>query len=154
MQVLVTGASGFVGNEVVKDLLARGHEVKPLVRKGSEKKLKERHKVEVVLGDCLHPEVLHQAASGCDAVIHLVGIIREFPGKGVTFERVHVQATRNVVDATKAAGARRYLHMSALGARPQPADPYHVTNFQADEYVINSGLAYTIFRPSVIFNVT
>lgn len=151
MQVLVTGASGFVGNEVVKELLSRGHQVKALVRQGSEKKLKARDKVEVVFGDCLHPEVLNQAASGCDVVIHLVGIIREFPGKGVTFERVHVQATRNVVDAAKAAGAKRYLHMSALGARPQPADPYHVTNFQADQYVINSGLAYTIFRPSVIY---
>jgi uncharacterized protein YbjT (DUF2867 family) len=151
MQVFVTGASGFVGNEVVKELLARGHQVKALVRKGSEKKLEARHKVEVVFGDCLHPEILNQAAAGCDAIIHLVGIIREFPGKGVTFERLHVQATQNVVDAAKAAGARRYLHMSALGARPDPADPYHVTNFQADQYVINSGLAYTIFRPSVIY---
>jgi NADH dehydrogenase len=80
-----------------------------------------------------------------------VGIIREFPGRGVTFEAVHVQATHNVVDAAMAAGARRYLHMSALGARPEPADPYHVTNFRADEYVVNSGLTYTIFRPSVIY---
>jgi NADH dehydrogenase len=151
MRVFVTGASGFVGNEVVRELLARGHQVRALVRQGSEKKLKARDQVQVVSGDCLHPEILHQAASGCDAVIHLVGIIREFPGKGVTFERVHVQATRNVVDAALAAGARRYLHMSALGARAQPADPYHVTNWQADEYVLNSGLAYTIFRPSIIY---
>ncbi len=151
MQVLVTGASGFVGNVVVSELLARGHGVKTLVRKGSEKKLKARDQVQVVQGDCLHPEILEQAAAGCDAVIHLVGIIREFPGKGVTFEQVHVQATKNVVNAAIAAGARRYLHMSALGARPQPADPYHVTNWQADEFVVNSGLAYTIFRPSVIY---
>jgi NADH dehydrogenase len=151
MQVLVTGASGFVGNEVVRELLARGHQVKALVRRGSERKLKERDRVEVVSGDCLHLEMLGPALGGCDAAIHLVGIIREFPGKGVTFERVHVQATRNVVDAAKAAGVRRYLHMSALGARPEPADPYHLTNWQADEYVVNSGLAYTIFRPSVIY---
>jgi NADH dehydrogenase len=107
--------------------------------------------VEIHLGDCLDRNALPQAAAGCDAVIHLVGIIREFPGRGVTFERIHVQATQNVVDAARSAGARRYLHMSALGARPEPADPYHVTNYRADEYVINSGLAYTIFRPSVIY---
>jgi uncharacterized protein YbjT (DUF2867 family) len=151
MRVLVTGASGFVGNEVVRELLNRGHEVRALVRPRSQKKLQDRDRVEVVQGDCLHPEILQDAAQGCDAVIHLVGIIREFPGRGVTFERVHVKATQNVVDAAKIAGVRRYLHMSALGARPEPADPYHVTNFKADCYVINSGLAYTIFRPSVIY---
>lgn len=151
MKVLVTGASGFVGNEVVKELLAQGHEVRALVRKGSEKKVKERKRVEIFPGDCLHPEALDPAAAGCDAVIHLVGIIREFPGRGITFEGVHVQATQNVVDATKAGGAKRYLHMSALGARPEPADPYQITNFRADEYVINSGLTYTIFRPSIIY---
>ena len=151
MQVLVTGASGFVGNVVVNELLAQGHAVRALVRRGSEKKLKERERVEIAFGDCLDHEALERAAADCEAVMHLVGIIREFPGRGITFEQVHVQATRNVVDAAKAAGARRYLHMSALGARPEPADPYHVTNFRADEYVINSGLSYTIFRPSVIY---
>ncbi len=151
MRVLVTGASGFVGNAVVRELLAQGHEVRALVRRGSEKKLQERDQVELAPGDCLDHEALEEAAAGCDAVIHLVGIIREFPGRGVTFEQVHVQATRNVVDAAKGAGARRYLHMSALGARPEPADPYHLTNYRADEYVINSGLTYTIFRPSIIY---
>jgi NADH dehydrogenase len=151
MRVLVTGASGFVGHEVVGELLARGHEVRALVRPRSEKKFRHRHQVEIASGDCLHPEALARAALDCDAVIHLVGIIREFPGRGVTFEAVHVQATKNVVDAAKAGGVQRFLHMSALGARPEPADPYHVTNFRADEYVKASGLTYTIFRPSVIY---
>jgi uncharacterized protein YbjT (DUF2867 family) len=151
MRVLVTGATGFVGREVVQELLKRGHEVRALVRRGSLKKLKNEPGVEVFPGDCLHPETVAPAAAGCDAVIHLVGIIREFPGRGVTFERVHVQATQNLVDAARTAGVRRFLHMSALGARPEPADPYHVTNFRADEYVKASGLAYTIFRPSVVY---
>jgi NADH dehydrogenase len=151
MRVLVTGASGFVGNEVVRELLARGHEVRALVRPGSEKKLRERQRVEVVSGDCLHPEALAPGVAGCEAVIHLIGIIREFPGRGVTFERVHVQATQNLVEAARAAGVRRFLHMSALGARPRFADPYHLTNWQAEELVRASGLIYTIFRPSVIY---
>ena len=151
MRVLVTGATGFVGREVVQELLQRGYAVRALVRKGSEKKLRDEQGVEIFPGDCLLPETVAPAVAGCDAVIHLVGIIREFPGRGVTFERVHVQATRNLVDMARAAGVRRYLHMSALGARSEPADPYHVTNFRADEYIKASGLPYTIFRPSVIY---
>lgn len=151
MRVLVTGATGFVGNEVVKELLARGHRVRALVRAGSEDKLQVRDRVGEFFGDILDRQTVFQAAQGCDAVIHLVGIIREFPCRGVTFERLHVEATHNVVDAAKAAVASRYVQMSALGARPEPADPYHTTNHRADEYVTASGLDWTIFRPSVIY---
>jgi len=151
MQVLVTGGSGFVGNRVVAELLARRHQVRALVRPGSEGKLKDLNRVEVAWGSILDEAAVAEAARGCDAVIHLVGIIREFPGRGVTFEAVHVRATKVLVDAARGAGIRRFLHMSALGARGRNADPYHVTNFQAEEYVRHSGLTYTIFRPSVIY---
>src|SRR3974377_681354 len=115
MRVLGSGANGCVGREVVQELLKRGHEVRALVRRRSEKKLRNEKRVEIFAGDCLLPETVAPASEGCDAVIHLVGIIREFPGRGVTFERVHVQATQNLVDVAKAAGARRSLHMSASG---------------------------------------
>lgn len=151
MRVLVTGATGFVGRYVVRELLTRGHDVRCLVRPGSEGKLEPWEGVGVCAGDVLHPEEVARAAQGCEAAVHLVGIIREFPGRGVTFEKVHVQATENVVHAARDAGARRFLQMSALGARPEPADPYHVTNFRADELVQKSGIPYTIFRPSVIY---
>ncbi|MEW6660215.1 MAG: complex I NDUFA9 subunit family protein [Thermodesulfobacteriota bacterium] len=151
MRVLVTGGSGFVGRYVVRELLARGHEVRCLVRPGSEGKLKDRERVEIAAGDVLDREAVASAIIGCDTAINLVGIIREFPGRGVTFERVHVQATANVVNAARDAGVKRFLQMSALGARPEPADPYHLTNFRADELVQKSGIPYTIFRPSVIY---
>jgi len=151
MRVLVAGATGFVGNQVVSELLARGHTVRCLVRPGSEGKLKDRARVEAAPGDVLDAGSVEQAARDCDAAINLVGIIREFPGRGMTFERLHYDATINVLEAARDAGAWRFLQMSALGARPGPADPYHTTNFRADEYVRLSGLAYTIFRPSVIY---
>jgi uncharacterized protein YbjT (DUF2867 family) len=151
MRILVTGGSGFVGNWVVAELLARGHQVRALVRPGSEKKLRAAAQVEVVSGEVMSPETVARAAAGCEAAVHLIGIIREFPGRGVTFERLHYEATVTVLEAARAAGVWRYLQMSALGARPAPADPYHVTNHRADEYVRLSGLAYTIFRPSVIY---
>jgi NADH dehydrogenase len=86
-----------------------------------------------------------------EAAVHLVGIIREFPRRGVTFERLHVTATRHVLAAANAAGVTRYLHMSALGARAEAPSPYHRTKWQAEELVRGSRLAWTIFRPSVIF---
>jgi NADH dehydrogenase len=87
---------------------------------------------------------------GCDAVIHLVGIIMERPGKGITFERIHYQGTVNVVDAARRAGVKRYLHMSALGTRADAVSNYHKTKFAAEHYVRGSGLQWTIFRPSMI----
>ena len=82
MRVLVTGGSGFVGHHVIEELLRRGHEVRCLLRPGSEKKIRESELVKVVSGDVNQPQSLAPAMQGCDAVIHLVGIIREFPQRG------------------------------------------------------------------------
>jgi uncharacterized protein YbjT (DUF2867 family) len=88
---------------------------------------------------------------GCEAVIHLVGIIREFPGKKITFKRMHFEATRNMVEAAEAQGVNRYLQMSANGTRENAKSPYHQTKWQAEEAVRSSSLEWTIFRPSLIF---
>jgi NADH dehydrogenase len=88
---------------------------------------------------------------GCDAVIHLVGIIREFPSRGITFEKLHAQATRNMVTAARAQGIKRYIQMSANGTRPDAHTEYHKTKWRAEETVRQSGLNWTIFRPSLIF---
>jgi NADH dehydrogenase len=88
---------------------------------------------------------------GCDGVIHLVGIIRAFPSRGVTFEKLHTEATANVIAAAKEAGVARLLHMSALGAREDGPTPYLRTKFAAEELVRESGLNHSIFRPSLIF---
>jgi NADH dehydrogenase len=89
--------------------------------------------------------------AGCQAVVHLVGIIRERPTAGTTFEMVHTQGTINVLEAAMAAGVRRLLHMSALGSRPGARARYHQTKWAAEETVRASGLAWTIFRPSIIY---
>jgi NADH dehydrogenase len=94
---------------------------------------------------------LAEDVSGCSAVIHLVGIIRERPAAGVTFERVHVDGTRNMLAAAAEAGVRRFVHMSALGTRPGARSRYHQTKWAAEEAVRASGLAWTIFRPSIIY---
>lgn len=150
-RVFVTGGTGFVGKAVVRALQAHGFIVRCLVRPGSESDLKGFEAIERVPGNVLSPKELADSIQGCAAVIHLVGIIREYPVRGVTFERLHAVATRNMVEATKAAGVPRYLQMSALGTRPNARSRYHQTKWAAEETVRQSGLQWTIFRPSVIY---
>ena len=151
-RVFVTGATGFVGRAVIQALRAEGHVVRCLVRRGSEEDLHGFEAIERVEGDILGPaEALEADITGCDTVIHLVGIIREFPSRGVTFERIHHQGTVNVLGAASRAGVRRYLHMSSLGTRPGARSRYHQTKWAGEEAVRASGLAWTIYRPSVIY---
>lgn len=148
--VFVTGATGFVGHAILQRLCAKGYGVRCLVRRGSEADLRGLGAIARIEGDILK-QGLEDDMAGCDAVIHLVGIIREHPSTDVTFERVHTEGTLNVIDATQAAGIRRYVHMSALGTRPGAASRYHRTKWAAEEAVRASGLDWTIFRPSIIY---
>ncbi|HSU69255.1 MAG TPA: NAD(P)H-binding protein [Tepidisphaeraceae bacterium] len=146
-RVFVTGGSGFVGSHILKELANRGFQANALVHRGS---LPASGSVNVVQGDLFAPPVLDSGLRGCDAVIHLVGIIMEKPSKGVTFERIHFEGTRAVVDAAKRNGIRRYIQMSALGTRPNAVSTYHQTKWKAEEYLRASGLDWTILRPSLI----
>jgi uncharacterized protein YbjT (DUF2867 family) len=151
MRVFVTGGTGFVGSEVVRQLLAAGHTARCLVREGSEGKLPIREGVEIHSGDVLDPASLEKGVAGCQAVVHLVGIIREFPARGITFEQLHPVATANMVAAATASGVKRYLQMSANGTRKDAVSPYHRSKWDAEQAVRTSTLAWTIFRPSLIY---
>ena len=147
MKIFIAGGTGFVGEHLIKELLSNGHSVRTLVHSRST----PSGEVEHVSGDITRLETFEQNLSGCDAVINLVGIIREFPARGITFERLHVQATANLLAAAAGNGVRRYLQMSALGARPAAVSGYHQSKWRAEELVRGSGLEWTIFRPSLIF---
>jgi len=148
MKIFIAGGTGFVGSHLVKALRERGHDLRLLVHARSSRVTSGVDQIE---GDVTSLETFEHAASGCDAVINLVGIIREFPSRGTTFERLHVQATANVLAATRKAGIRRYLQMSALGTRPDAVSRYHITKFRAEELVRSSGFEFTILRPSLIY---
>lgn len=148
--IAITGATGFVGRHIAAELLTRGYALRALVRDRAEalETLGHDPRLDLVVGDIQSESDCRTTATGADACIHLVGIIRE---KGsATFERLHTNATRHIVDACEAAGIRRYIHMSALGASPHSQAEYARTKFEAERVVRNSSLDWTIFRPAMI----
>jgi NADH dehydrogenase len=144
MKVLVTGGSGFVGRHVVRALRESGHEVRILTRGRTGIPAGVEH----VAGDVTDPEALARAVSDVDAVVHLVAIIVERGPR--TFERVNHVGTRNIVEAMSAAGVRRLIHLSALGAGPDQRFPYLRSKWQGEEAVRRSTLDWTILCPSVL----
>ena len=151
MNVLLTGATGFVGRYIMSELLRRGHSVRGMARSVSEE-ADDLSDVDMREGDITDPASFGTSFDGIDVVIHLVGIIDEHPSKGVTFERVHVHGTRNVVDAAVKAGVGTFIHMSANGADPDGASAYQTTKFAAEEIVRGAGFDhFTIFRPALVF---
>ncbi|MBK7330962.1 MAG: complex I NDUFA9 subunit family protein [Betaproteobacteria bacterium] len=149
-RIVVLGGSGFVGSALVARLAAQGETVVvPVRRRAPARHLILLPTVEVVEADVHDPATLAALVRGADAVVNLVGILNE-SGR-TTFARVHADLARSVVDACRAGGVRRLLHMSALNADPAGPSRYLRSKGEAEAAVVASGLAWTVFRPSVIF---
>ncbi len=149
MVIAVTGATGFVGRHVAALLTRRGHRVRALARHPEAARRACGPATELVVGDLTQPAALATLVRDADAVVHLVGIIVE--GGAATFRAVHVMGTERLLAATREGGVRRFVHMSAIGARDTPdATPYHRTKGQAEELVRASGVSAAIFRPSIV----
>lgn len=150
MRVFVTGANGFVGGGVTASLLAAGHEVVGLVRGAGT----VPDGVRAVSGSITDakPDKLAEAMEGCDAIVHLVGIISEDRAKHQTFPQVHVIGTGNVLAAAAIVGAgkSRFVYVSAIGASPASKSEYSRTKARAESLVQTSPLPWTIFRPSIV----
>src|SRR3989449_3094662 len=151
MKIAITGASGFVGRHLTRQLASEGHEL-VLVARGVDRRdpsaihLPQAHFVQVGLSD---PAALAQAFTGCDAVAHCAGINRELGRQ--TFQRVHIEGTRNLVEAARGAGVRKIALMSFLRARPNCGSPYHESKWAAEEIIRNSGLDYTIVKAGMVY---
>ena len=149
-RILMLGGSGFVGRHVAAKLSAAGHDIVVITRRRE----RARHllllpTVQVVEGDPCDSAVLARYAAGATASINLVGVLHERGRQ--TFERAHVELPGLLVAACKGAGIRRILHLSALGAGPDAPSRYLRSKAAGEAAIAASGLAWTLFRPSVIF---
>lgn len=145
MRVAIIGASGFVGRHTVKSCVAAGHAVRAVARNPPA----PADRVTPFAGDATDPDLLARAASGCDAIINLVGINHE---KGAqTYERMHVILAHSLAVAAQKAGVGRLVHLSVMCARSDPSEPYHDTKHRGDEAIRASGVPFVILRPSIIY---
>ena len=150
MRVAIIGGTGFVGSYIVDELHAQGHDVSLLVREGSEQKIRRTDSIRIVAGSIDSTTSINEVVTGCDAVIYCVGILREFPRKGITFETTQFDGVANTVAAALNNGVKRFLLMSANGVK-SPGTRYQETKKRAEDLILASDLDATVFRPSVIF---
>jgi uncharacterized protein YbjT (DUF2867 family) len=149
--IAVTGGTGFIGRHLAQSLVADGHEVFLLARginRREEPILKKPHTT-FVASDLSDPNDLMAAFAGCQAVAHCAGINREM-GKQ-TYRSVHIEGTRNVVEAARQAGVKKIVLMSFLRARPNCGSAYHESKWEAERIVRESGLDYTIIKAGMVY---
>ena len=147
--ILVTGATGFVGRRVVAALAAEGRSVRALVHSASHAHALPDYQGDTVEGDVLSPATLEMACDGVDAVIHLAAVIRE--RRAASYQQINNQGTQNILAAAEAAGVRKFVHASTVGATSDPDVPYLYSRWMAEQEVERSVIPHTIVRFSVGF---
>ncbi|RMF97777.1 MAG: complex I NDUFA9 subunit family protein [Candidatus Schekmanbacteria bacterium] len=149
-KIFITGATGFVGRSIVRAGKKEGYTFACLVRNlDRAKKILTSNSCTFIKGDITNIGSLKKVIEKNDAVINLVGIISET--KKSSFDEIHFKGAKNLIDASKSSGIKKFIQMSALGARKDGKTAYHITKWKAEDYLQKSGLNYTIFKPSVIF---
>jgi NADH dehydrogenase len=151
MRVAITGGTGFVGRHLARAFVARGHEV-ILIARGFDRRdpsVLEIPGARFFAADLSSVDELARAFSACGAIAHCAGINREIGSQ--TYSRVHVEGTKNVIEAAKRAGVGKITLLSFLRARPNCGSGYHESKWAAEEIVRQSGIDYTVLKAGVIY---
>ena len=121
-----------------------------LVRHGAQSKLLQQEKCELVFGEVDDKTAVNETIQGCSAVIYNIGIIREFPANGITYESLHYLGAKRCIDTAENFKINRFILMSANGVKTDGTG-YQKTKMLAEEYLKSVNSNFTIFRPSLVF---
>ena len=151
MNVLLTGANGFIGRYLLAALVSAGHRVVPAVRRPREtdRLLGRPDSIAVDLNLDTRPEDWLPRLAGIDAVINCAGILQGRPGQSVA--AIHAAGPKALFAACGAAGVRRVIQISAISAEPAAATAYAATKRQADDYLASTDLDWIVLRPSLVY---
>jgi uncharacterized protein YbjT (DUF2867 family) len=151
--ILITGATGYIGQRLVTRLIAQGVRPRCLVRdiqKASN--LFPADKVELVQGATTAPATLAAAVEGIETIIHAAFMTADKKESAHNrYEETNVHGTSNLIAAAKTVGVKRIIEMSGLGTRPDKPGSYMQGRYLAEQMLMESGLDWTIIRPSVLF---
>ncbi|HTI14854.1 MAG TPA: NAD(P)H-binding protein [Dictyobacter sp.] len=151
--ILITGATGFIGRHLVERLVAQGERPRCLVRDKEKAALVlPADKVELIQGATTLPASLPEAVKGVDTIVHAAFVTADRKATSPTFyEETNVGGTSNLLLAAKAANVKRIIEISGLGTKPDKPGSYMQGRYLAEKMLMDSGLAWTIIRPSMLF---
>ncbi len=168
MKVLVTGAGGFVGSELVRHLVSSGYEVRGMVRNPAAQEMIRSLGAEPIVADLNDIDSLHRAVAGVEKVFHIAALFRQAGLPAAEFFRVNVEGTRNVLDCAIAAGVKTVVHCSTVGVlghienppgtedtEYNPGDPYQESKAEGEklflQYVKEGRIRGSVIRPAMIY---
>lgn len=168
MKIALTGASGYTGGHILERLLARGDEVRALVREDSRVESSLAGRTDIVRGVLGNAADARRLVEGCEAVVHVAAVYRTAGHPDDYYRQINVEGTRHLLEASKAEGIRRFVHTSTVGVHGDvknppadenapiaPSDIYQETKAEADaltrEFGRAHGLEVAIVRPGAIY---
>jgi len=166
--ILITGATGYIGNKLALFYVRKGEKVRLLVRDPGKLNIELKNNCQVVLGDVCRPATLESAVRGTDAVIHAAGRLGHWGASFKQLADVNVQGTLNIAEAAFKAGVRRFIHLSAGGVTgpvgldpadetfpPAPVTAYERTKWQGEfsvlDYARKNGMNLLVIRPTFTY---
>jgi len=149
-KIAVFGGTGFVGSYILKELSNNSYRANLLVRKGSEDKTLKVNNLNVFYGNISDVDSIKETIKHCEIIIYAVGIIREYKKSGITFEKLHYEYFKNIVDISQRHKIKKIIYISANGVN-NTGTGYQTSKYKAEQYLKENFTNWTIFRPSVVF---
>jgi len=170
LKIAITGASGFIGSNLVRNFAASGHEVVALVRSQEKAPAMARPGVSIAIGDVVNRDSLVAAFSGADAVLHVAALFNNPEASRSDYVRVNVEGTKNVLEAALKQGVRRVVHCSTIGVAigrgtppysestpysPAAGDKYEITKCEGEKAALECfkrlGVPVVVLRPAQVY---